>query len=164
MTPIAESNPRTTLAGTNDLINPPLRIPSAICITPARTTATNNPSNEPITEISAATTAVRPAAGPEIVTCAPLRGPTMRPATTPATTPASGGAFDASAMPIQRGSATRKTTTPASTSSQTLLTLSFFSAADRIFSFICTLTVTRFTKTRRPTMRFLTHRRTVTSR
>src|SRR5690606_503504 len=83
------------------------------CRAPARTTATRKASNEPRVAICAATTAVKPAAGPLTLVCEPLSTPTKIPPTMPAMRPAMGGALDASATPRQSGRATRKTTRPA---------------------------------------------------
>jgi hypothetical protein len=59
---------------------------------------------------------VRPAAGPLTLTAEPENMEMMRPPTTPAMIPLNNGAPDASAMPRQRGRATRKTTSPAGAS------------------------------------------------
>ena len=59
-----------------------------------------------------------PAAGPEIITLAPLIEDTTMPATTPETTPEMSGALEAKAMPRQSGRATRNVTSPAIRSSR----------------------------------------------
>jgi hypothetical protein len=63
-----------------------------------------------------ATTVVRPAAGPEIMTCVPLIEPTRRPAKIPVINPVTGSAPDAMAIPRHSGTATRNVTVPASKS------------------------------------------------
>ena len=60
-----------------------------------------------------ATIAVRPAAGPLILSGEPLRSPITIPPTIPAIMPENNGAPDPNAIPRQRGNATRKTTTEA---------------------------------------------------
>src|SRR5262249_15050691 len=70
--------------------------------------------------ICAATTAVRPAAGPLTLAWDPLKAPTIMPPTIPATTPESNGALDASATPRHNGSATRDTIRPAARSRDTI--------------------------------------------
>ena len=113
MMPIADSSPLMTLDGKNAASAPAFSMPSPICIAPASTTATRNASKEPSVSIWLATMAVRPAAGPLMLVCEPLSHATSIPPTTPATIPETSGAPEASATPRHRGSATRKTTTPA---------------------------------------------------
>ena len=62
--------------------------------------------------IEAATTVVRPAAGPETDICELLINPITMPPIIPAIIPESGGAPEANAMPKHRGNATKKTTIP----------------------------------------------------
>ena len=83
--------------------------PSPICTRPAATVIAVV-TFQPKVAMSSATTTVRPAAGP--LTSSgdpPIRPPTMPPMT-PAMRPAMSGAPDASAIPRDSGSATRKTT------------------------------------------------------
>src|SRR6266550_9363754 len=56
------------------------------------------------------TMTARPAAGPLTWRGEPARKPTTMPPMMPVRIPAAGGAPEAKAMPMQRGSATRKTT------------------------------------------------------
>ena len=63
--------------------------------------------------IDAATSVVKPAAGPDTPNEAPLINETTRPPIIPESNPAYKGAPDASAMPKQSGSATKKTDSPA---------------------------------------------------
>src|SRR5690348_11723115 len=63
--------------------------------------------------MAAATTTVKPAAGPLTLRDAPLIIPTITPPTIPAMIPAIGGAPEPSAIPIQSGRATRNTTSEA---------------------------------------------------
>ena len=63
--------------------------------------------------MATSTMVVRPAAGPLTARWLPLAQATTTPPTMPVIKPASGGAPDATAMPRQSGSATRKTTTEA---------------------------------------------------
>jgi hypothetical protein len=58
------------------------------------------------------TTTTIPAAGPETLNGEPLNEPTTSPPITPAMSPEINGAPDANAMPRDKGSAMRKTTTP----------------------------------------------------
>src|SRR5690606_21531585 len=74
--------------------------------------ASRNASNDSRAAIWAATTAVRPAAGPATLVWDPLRAPTTMPPTIPASTPENKGALEARAMPRHNGRATRMTTTP----------------------------------------------------
>ncbi len=62
--------------------------------------------------IAVKTIAVRPAAGPETEIFELLIVPTTKPPTIPAMIPDNGGAPDANAIPKQRGSATKNTTSP----------------------------------------------------
>jgi hypothetical protein len=59
------------------------------------------------------TITARPAAGPLTWRGEPASGPTTMPPMMPVRMPAAGGAPEARAMPIHRGSATRKTTSDA---------------------------------------------------
>jgi hypothetical protein len=113
MMPIAASRPFTTLEGKKEERNPPFNKPKMIWRTPASITATRKASNDPSSVICAATTAVKPAAGPATLVLEPLRTPTIRPPTIPAMIPAESGAFEAREIPKQRGKATRNTTSPA---------------------------------------------------
>ncbi len=63
--------------------------------------------------IEAATTVVKPAAGPDTASCDPLINDTIIPPTIPESRPAYNGAPDANAIPIHKGRATRKTEKPA---------------------------------------------------
>ena len=63
--------------------------------------------------IEAATKVVKPAAGPETASCDPLTKATTSPPMMPDKSPAYNGAPEAKAIPKQRGSATRKTESPA---------------------------------------------------
>ena len=65
---------------------------------------------------SSRTSTERPAAGPLTCSGEPARNPTTIPPTIPVMMPAVGGMPDAIEMPMQSGSATRKTTTEASRS------------------------------------------------
>ena len=56
--------------------------------------------------------AIRPAAGPDTLTCDLLKTPTTIPPITPVMIPANGGAPLATDIPRQSGSATKKTTIP----------------------------------------------------
>jgi hypothetical protein len=58
------------------------------------------------------TIAINPAAGPDTLTLELLNAPTRTPPIIPAIIPANGGAPLATAMPKQRGKATKKTTIP----------------------------------------------------
>src|SRR5215203_7124074 len=58
------------------------------------------------------TIAISPAAGPDTLTFEPLKYPTIIPAITPQIIPPNGGAPLATAIPKQRGKATRNTTIP----------------------------------------------------
>ncbi len=82
--------------------------------------------NEPSDAICAATTAVKPAAGPLTLDCDPLNKPTSIPPTTPAKIPDNNGAPDANATPRHKGRATKKTTRPAITSREMLTGCSAF--------------------------------------
>ena len=62
------------------------------------------------------TMAIKPAAGPETLTLEWLRKPTTIPPMIPEIIPAKGGAPEATAIPRQRGNATKKTTSPESES------------------------------------------------
>ena len=110
MRPIADSRPWMTLEGKKEAMNPARHKPKATCIKPAITTASRKPSSEPSVAICAATTAVRPAAGPLTLVWDPLRKPTTTPPMMPAMRPEIGGAPEARATPRHRGKATRKTT------------------------------------------------------
>ena len=79
-------------------------------MTPAKTTASKNASYTCNFKMATATIAVKPAAGPETLSCDPLNRPTTLPPTTPAIIPENKGAPDAKAMPKQSGSATSNTT------------------------------------------------------
>jgi len=113
MTPIAASKPLITLDGKNAAMKPARIAPNAICNAPAMTTATRKVWNEPSVAICVKTIAVKPAAGPETLVCEPLRRATTRPPMTPLRIPDIIGAFEAKAIPRQRGRATKKTTSPA---------------------------------------------------
>ena len=71
----------------------------------------------PSRSTSARTMAVSPAAGPVTESGERLIHGTMSPPAMPAINPETGGTPHAMAMPRHRGSATRKTTTPATASS-----------------------------------------------
>ena len=77
---------------------------------PATTSAPRNRGKVPKLEIESKTITVNPAAGPETDTCDFDRAPTTIPPTMPAIKPAIGGAPLATAMPKQRGRATKNTT------------------------------------------------------
>lgn len=62
--------------------------------------------------MAVSTMAVNPAAGPDTEMLELLIEPITRPPTIPAIIPDNGGAPDASAIPKQRGSATKNTTSP----------------------------------------------------
>ncbi len=83
--------------------------PSATCTTPAATVI-KHVMPQPKSETRPATTTVSPAAGPLTCSGEPPNEPTMIPPTTAAMRPASTGAPEAIAIPSDRGSATRKTT------------------------------------------------------
>ena len=63
--------------------------------------------------IEAATTVVKPAAGPETANCDPLIKDTKSPPIIPDSNPEYKGAPEASAIPRHNGSATKKTESPA---------------------------------------------------
>src|SRR4051794_26619990 len=65
--------------------------------------------------------AVKPAAGPETLVCEPLRRATTRPPMTPLRMPDIIGAFEANAIPRQRGRATKNTTSPEDRSLENVL-------------------------------------------
>src|SRR5688572_25293490 len=79
---------------------------------PQRTTDTRKAWKEPpgMAMMAADTIAVRPAAGPDTLSCDLLRAPMTIPPTIPAIRPLKRGAFEARATPRQSGSATRNTT------------------------------------------------------
>lgn len=56
--------------------------------------------------------AIKLAAGPETLTCEPLKYPTIKPPMIPVIIPEKAGAPEALAIPKQRGRATKNTTTP----------------------------------------------------
>ena len=99
--------------------------PKMNCIKPAMTTATRNISNDPHSCIPTNTIAARHAAGPLTPKCDPLNMVTTIPPTIPAMIPENSGAPEASAMPKQSGTATRKTTRPAGAS--------FFKLENKLF-------------------------------
>ena len=107
---MAASNPLMTLEGKKAATNPARMAPSTSWITPASMTATRNASKDFSVAICANTTAARPAAGPLTLVCEPLSQATSNPPTTPLIRPAMSGAFEARAIPRQRGSATKNTT------------------------------------------------------
>ena len=92
ITPIAASRPLITLDGKKAAMNPARASPRPIWISPAMTTASRNAWNDPSDAIWAATTAVKPAAGPLTLVCDPLSIPTRMPPTIPASTPENNGA------------------------------------------------------------------------
>ncbi len=110
---MAASSPLITLDGTKSAIAPARITPSTICSTPAISTASRKAWNEPSAAICAATTAVKPAAGPLTLVCDLLIAPTRMPPTIPDRIPENNGAFEAKATPRQSGRATRNTTSPA---------------------------------------------------
>lgn len=84
-------------------------------MTPAKTTAVRKTSN-PKLEMATKTIAVKPAAGPDTLTCDWLRKPMTVPPMTPAIIPENKGAPEANAIPKHKGRATKKTTKPAAKS------------------------------------------------
>lgn len=105
---------------------PALINPNISCITPARKTLSRNTWNEPSVAIAVKTMAVSPAAGPDTLMLELLIKPTIIPPITPAIMPANGGAFEASAIPRQRGNATKNTTSPDGKSDLRLLKKAVF--------------------------------------
>src|SRR5690606_39411831 len=77
-----------------------------------RNTASKNTSNAPKSVMAVRTMAAKPAAGPETLTWELLKKPITIPPMIPAIIPDSGGAPEASAIPIHSGNATKKTTSP----------------------------------------------------
>ena len=80
---------------------------------PATITVRRKTLKSPSETMDAATKVVKPAAGPETANCEPLISETTRPPIMPDKMPVYNGAPDANAMPRQRGSATKKTESPA---------------------------------------------------
>ena len=78
-------------------------------MTPASTTLMRKAPNPPSDSMAPKTMTVKPAAGPETLSCEPLAHATTRPPIMPAIIPEKSGAPDARAIPRQSGSATRKT-------------------------------------------------------
>ncbi len=110
--PIATSIPRMTDEGKNPPIFPHFNKPNVTWIKPAIITATKNPGNDPKSAIAVATIIVKPAAGPLTESSEPDSKDTNVPPTIPAIRPAKSGAPEASAIPKQRGKATKKTAIP----------------------------------------------------
>ena len=75
--------------------------------------ATKNPWKLPSVWIPLKTITVKPAAGPETLSCQPLSQDTTKPPTMPETSPANIGAPDAKAIPKHSGKATKNITKPA---------------------------------------------------
>ncbi len=63
--------------------------------------------------MEAATTVVKPAAGPETANCEPLTKDTIKPPMIPDNKPEYNGAPEARAMPMHKGKATKNTERPA---------------------------------------------------
>ena len=97
-------------------------------MTPAKKPANKNASKDPKVAIATKTIAVKPAAGPETLSCEPLNKPTTIPPTTPEIIPENKGAPLARAIPKHNGSATRKTTNPDFTSDLKYFVEKFFMA------------------------------------
>ena len=88
----------------------PVRVrPNSTCTTPAATVIAQV-TPQPKRPTRSATTTVRPAAGPLTCSGEPPRAPATRPPTAAAISPAVSGASEATAMPSESGTATRKTT------------------------------------------------------
>ena len=110
--PIPASIACTTIGETASATRPSLVRPKTICSTPAQTviaqvTAHPNSATKP------ATMTVSPAAGPLTCRGEPPSAPATTPPTIAAITPASTGASEATAIPSDRGRATRNTTSEA---------------------------------------------------
>ncbi|NYH19067.1 hypothetical protein GGD41_006295 [Paraburkholderia bryophila] len=108
--------PLITGDGTYAANRPALSMPKPNWIAPDSSTASRNAEKLPSCAIPSMTITTRPAAGPLTLRREPLSTATTRPPTMPETSPANGSTPDAFAMPRQSGSATRKTTVPASRS------------------------------------------------
>src|SRR6476620_7588268 len=80
---------------------------------PATITANKNTLKSPSETMEAATTVDNPAAGPDTANADPLISETTIPPITPDRIPEYNGAPEASAIPKQRGSATKNTERPA---------------------------------------------------
>ena len=94
----------------------PARVrPKTICSRPAHTVIAHVTA-QPNSAISPATITVNPAAGPLTCRGEPPRAPATTPPTIAAIRPARAGAPEATAIPRDNGSATRKTTSEAGTS------------------------------------------------
>ena len=115
--PIAASMPLITDDGTSAAKRPARTTPSTNCSRPAMITAVRNGLMPPSVCTSTSTMDVRPAAGPVTESAERLIQGTTSPPTMPAISPDTGGTPHAIAMPRQSGSATRKTTKPATLSS-----------------------------------------------
>ena len=111
-TPIPASIPWMTAGDTARNTCPTRNNPAAICTTPARRTMIPSVAT-PNSCTNCHTMTASPAAGPLTCSGEPAMAPTTMPPTMPVTSPAAGGSPDAIATPMQRGRATRKTTTEA---------------------------------------------------
>lgn len=107
--PMAVSMPFMTADGIKWVKPPNLKIPRRICNTPAMATDKKKISMEPNSYMAAAHMAVSPAAGPLTLNWEPLMNVTSNPPIIPAISPEYNGAPDASDIPRQSGSATKKT-------------------------------------------------------
>ena len=109
VTPIPASMP-CTIAGEMASAARAIRLsPSRICSAPASTVIAQVTA-QPNSAIVSAMITVSPAAGPLTCNAEPPRAPATTPPTIAAINPATIGAPEASAMPSESGTATRKTT------------------------------------------------------
>ena len=115
--PMAASMPLMTADGTRAANRPMRSSPNATCRPPAIITAARNGVSPPRWSTSTSTIEVSPAAGPVTESAERLMKGTTSPPAMPATSPDTGGTPHATAIPRQSGSATRKTTRPATASS-----------------------------------------------
>ncbi len=111
-TPTPASMPWTTAGETASAVLATLNAPSTSCSTPAARVIMQV-ARQPYVRTSSPTTRASPAAGPLTCTTDPPSGPATRPPTTAAIRPAMSGAPQVTAMPRERGTATRKTTSEA---------------------------------------------------
>jgi hypothetical protein len=108
--------PLITALGIKLPIPPAFNKPNKICKIPANTIAAKKVSKLPSFDIELNTIAVNPAAGPDTLNFEPLNAVVTIPPITPEIIPENIGTPQDSAIPIQSGSATKKTTMPAFTS------------------------------------------------
>jgi hypothetical protein len=92
---------------------PSFKTPRTTWNNPATITVSKKTLKSPKEIIEAATTVVKPAAGPDTASGEPLIKETTRPPMIPDRMPEYRGAPEARAIPMQSGKATRKTESPA---------------------------------------------------